>query len=91
MRSGNVSAQLTEVDAVQIWKRRLNGEAQHVLAAEFGVNPGRVAEILSGRRFPNARIIALAVNSDLILEHKENILQPALPLNRDDTADNNQA
>jgi hypothetical protein len=81
MRSANVSARLTETDAIKIWRRRLHGEAQHVIAADFGVNPGRIAEVLSGKRFPNARFIALAGNSDLTLEHKENnILQHALSL-----------
>jgi len=59
MRSANVSRQLTLDDAVRIWRRRRCGVAQHVLAADFGVNPGRVAEVLSGRRFPEAREISL--------------------------------
>lgn len=80
MRSANISSRLTEADAVEIWRRRLRGEAQHVLAAEYKVNPGRIAEVLSGRRFPDARAIALTDNSGLTLERTENILQPALPL-----------
>jgi hypothetical protein len=84
MRSGNVSARLTEADAVEIWRRRHSGEAQHILAAEFNVNPARIAEVLSGKRFPNARAIALARSSDLTLEHRENILQGALPLDAED-------
>ncbi len=59
MRSPNVSRQLTEEDAVEIWCRRLRGEAQHVLAAEYRVNPGRISEVLSGKRFPNTRSAAL--------------------------------
>jgi hypothetical protein len=86
MRSANVSAGLTETDAVQIWQRRLNGEAQHLIAAEFNVNPGRIAEVLSGKRFPNARATALAQNADLRSEHKENILQGALPLGAEEDA-----
>jgi hypothetical protein len=35
------------------------GAAQHVFAAEYKVNPGRVAEVLAGKRFPNARAVAL--------------------------------
>lgn len=58
MRSRNVSRQLTEEDAVEICRRRLRGEAQHLLAAEYGVNPARVSEVLSGKRFPNARATA---------------------------------
>jgi hypothetical protein len=65
MRSANVSAHLTEADAVQIWRRRLNGDAQHLIAADFNVNPGRINEVLSGKRFPNAQAIALTQNSRL--------------------------
>jgi hypothetical protein len=58
MRSANVSRRLTLDDAVEIWSRRNSGIAQHVLAAEYGVNPGRVAEVLASRRFPEARALA---------------------------------
>ena len=58
MRSAKVSRNLTHEDAVQIWLRRATGEAQHVLAADFEVNPGRIAEVLSGKRFPTARAVA---------------------------------
>lgn len=58
MRSGNVSRHLTLDYAVNIWRSREAGVAQHVLAAEYGVNPGRVAEVLAGRRFPEARGLA---------------------------------
>jgi hypothetical protein len=54
-RSPAVSRRLTLPDAIEIWRRRLNGEAQHVLAAEYKVNPGRIAEVLSGVRFPEAK------------------------------------
>jgi hypothetical protein len=57
-RSQPVSRRLSSEDAVEIWRRRLQGEAQHVLAADFGVNPGRIAEVLTGKRFPEARGIA---------------------------------
>ena len=57
MRSSTISRRAN--DAIQIWRRRLAGEAQHVLAADYQVNPGRIAEVLSGKRFPNARLIAL--------------------------------
>lgn len=80
MRSRDVSRRLTLDDAVQIWQRRQAGEAQHVLAAAFGVNPGRIAEVLSGRRFPDARAIALSHHStELTKEHIGNILQSGLP------------
>jgi hypothetical protein len=57
-RAQAVSRRLTIDDAVQIWRRRAQGEAQHVLAAAYGVNPGRIAEVLSGKRHPEARAIA---------------------------------
>jgi hypothetical protein len=64
MRSANVSHRLTEKDAVKIWRRRLAGEAQHVLAAVYQVNPGRIADVLAGRLHLNARNVALA-NDDV--------------------------
>jgi hypothetical protein len=42
--------QLTFDDAVQIWLRHWNGEYQHHLAAAFSVNPGRVNDVLKGRK-----------------------------------------
>ncbi|MGH7097948.1 MAG: hypothetical protein ACREE4_09865, partial [Stellaceae bacterium] len=59
---GSAKCQQALDDAIQIWHRRLAGDAQHVLAAEFGVNPGRIAEVLAGKRFPQARAIALGGN-----------------------------
>jgi len=59
MRSETISRRLTLEDAIEIWRRRWLGEAQHVLAAAFGVNQGRIADVLSGRRFPEAKEIAL--------------------------------
>jgi hypothetical protein len=63
MRSQNVSRHLTLDDAVQIWLRRMAGDAQHVLAAEFKVNPGRIADVLASKRFQQARAIALGDNA----------------------------
>jgi hypothetical protein len=42
-----------------MWKRRRLGESVHSIAAAFRVNPGRVAEVLSGRRFPDAEQLSL--------------------------------
>jgi transcriptional regulator with XRE-family HTH domain len=53
-----VSRHLTLVDAIEIWRRRLNGEVQHRIAAAFDVNQGRISEILSGKRFPAAKRLA---------------------------------
>ena len=58
VRAKPVSRPLTFSDAVDIWRRRAEGEAQHVLAAAYHVNPGRIAEVLSGKRFAEARAIA---------------------------------
>lgn len=58
-RSPPASPRLTLNDAVEIHRRRWLGEAQHDIAAAFHVNPGRVSEILNGKRFPEARDIAM--------------------------------
>lgn len=78
MRSANTSRQLTEANAVEIWCRRLAGEAQHVLAADYKVNPGRIADVLAGRKFPNARAMALDYNPRLFIERNRNKIQPPL-------------
>jgi len=33
-------------------------QAQHLIAAAFGVNQGRISEIVNGKRFPQAREMA---------------------------------
>lgn len=53
------SYRLTFADAVEIWKRRFQGEYQHRIAAAFDVNPGRIAEVLTGKKFPGSREAAL--------------------------------
>jgi hypothetical protein len=58
VRAKPISHHLALSDAVEIWRRRAMGEAQQVLAAAYRVNPGRIAEVLSGERFPEARVIA---------------------------------
>ncbi|MFK0331106.1 hypothetical protein ACIQUB_08285 [Rhizobium sp. NPDC090275] len=52
------SYQLTLDDAVQVWIRRWAGEYQHEIAASYGVNQGRVNEVLKHKRHPNAEAIA---------------------------------
>ncbi len=44
--------QLTSTDAAQVKGMLLRGDRQHDIAAWFGVNGGRIAEIASGRAFP---------------------------------------
>jgi len=58
MRARPVSPPVTLDRAIDIWRRHDEGAAQHVIAAELGVNQGRVSEVLSGIRFPPARLIA---------------------------------
>lgn len=58
VRSANISPRMTLRYAVEIWRLRNEGEAQHRIAAELGVNQGRVSEVLSGKMFPEARLIA---------------------------------
>jgi hypothetical protein len=40
---------LTVEDAVNVWLRHWNGEFQHNIAASYGVNPGRISEVLKER------------------------------------------
>jgi hypothetical protein len=57
-RADPVSPRLREADAVEIVRRYDAGEAQHLIAAAFGVNQGRISEIVNGKRFPQAREMA---------------------------------
>ena len=59
MRAKTISPQLTLEDAIEIHRRRWLGQAQHVIAAAFRVNPGRISEVLTGKRFPQAKAMAL--------------------------------
>jgi hypothetical protein len=45
------SRKLTAADAALIKKRLKAGEFQHRIAADFDVNPGRIAEIKTGKKF----------------------------------------
>ena len=58
VRASSVSRHLTLNDAIEIWRRRSNGEAQHKIATAYEVNQGRISEILSGKRFPAAKRLA---------------------------------
>lgn len=48
------SRKLTFQDAIEIWKRHSTGEFQNRIAAHFDVNPGRVNEVIKGKRFPGS-------------------------------------
>jgi len=50
---------LSLTDAVEIWHRRRQGQFQHDIAADFGVNQGRISEILTGKKYPEAQQLAL--------------------------------
>ena len=51
------------LDDVRVVKGMLDrGDAQHFIAAWFGVNPGRIAEIATGQAHPN---IAAPVETEL--------------------------
>jgi len=46
---------LTFDEAVLAWTLRLGGEKQHVIAAMFGTNAGRIAEVMTGDVHPRAK------------------------------------
>lgn len=48
------SRRLTLQDAVEIWLHRWKGHLQHHIAAHFGVNQGRISEVLSRKIHPEA-------------------------------------
>ena len=53
------SRTLTLEDAVSIWTRHKNGEFQHRIAASLDVNPGRISEVIKGKRFPGSEAAAI--------------------------------
>jgi len=57
---GRPSRQLTKEDAVQVWFMLWDGWLQSRIAAYFDVNSGRVSEVKTGKRFPDAYLIALS-------------------------------
>lgn len=46
MNKKRAAYRLTYEDAIVVWQRYWAGEYQHNIAASFGVNPGRVNEVL---------------------------------------------
>ena len=58
-----VPYQLTSDDAVAIWLRHWSGEYQHHIAASYGVNPGRVNDVLKGRKHPGSELVAASKRS----------------------------
>jgi len=53
---------LTPDDAVQIWLMHWAGTYQHDIAAQFGVNQGRISEILNGYRHYGSEARARSVS-----------------------------
>ena len=49
---------LTFDDAVDVWLRHWNGEFQHQIAAFYGVNQGRINDVLQERMHSGSRAAA---------------------------------
>ena len=58
LQKGRPSRRLTQEDAIKIWFMLWDGWLQSRIAAYFDVNIGRISEIKTGKRFPQARQIA---------------------------------
>lgn len=56
---GRPSRRLTLEDAVQVWLMIWDGWLQSRIAAHFDVNGGRISEVHTGKRFPQAYQLAL--------------------------------
>jgi hypothetical protein len=54
---------LTYDNAVDVWLRHWAGEFQHDIAAEYGVNQGRVNEVLKEYLHPGSRRTAATKRS----------------------------
>jgi hypothetical protein len=54
----NEPYRLTFDDAVTVWERHMHGDYQHHIAADFRVNPGRVNDVLKGRKHPGSDVAA---------------------------------
>jgi hypothetical protein len=50
-------------DAVDVWLRCWSGEFQHKIAAYYGVNQGRVNEVLKERLHPGSKQVAASKRS----------------------------
>ena len=56
---GRSSRRLTKEDAIQIWLMIWDGWLQSRIAAHFDVNGGRISEVHTGKKFPEAYQLAL--------------------------------
>ncbi len=52
-------ASLTAEEAVQVWLLRWSGMIQSVIAQRFGVNQGRVNEVLKEKKHLGSKAVAL--------------------------------
>jgi hypothetical protein len=52
---------LTHEDAVHVWLRYWHGEYQHHIAGSYGVNPGRVNDVLKERTHIGSKAEAAAM------------------------------
>lgn len=59
------SPRLSFDDAVEVWKRHFLGESQHHIAQAFGVNQGRINEILKEKRHIGSRAVAFGSEEEL--------------------------
>lgn len=50
---------LTFEDAIEVWTRHKSGEYQHRIAAALDVNPGRISEVIKGKRFAGSEAAAI--------------------------------
>ena len=50
-------------EAVDVWLRHWSGQYQHDIAHDYGVNPGRVNEILKERKHIGSKQIAASKRS----------------------------
>lgn len=48
------SYKLKHEDAIEVWHLYLDGWFQNRIAAKFDVNPGRINEIIKGKKYPSA-------------------------------------
>ncbi len=58
-----MSYTLTFDDAVDVWLRYWSGEFQHKIAAYYGVNQGRVNEVLKERLHQGSKQVAASKRS----------------------------
>ena len=49
-KKGRIRAKLTDEVIRKIWKRLKRGDNQHDIAADLGINQGRISEVNTGKR-----------------------------------------